>query len=248
MRAPAPTTAVPTRRATSERPLCWEADPYTRALRTGRGPLFLRSTAGWLLPLDVQRWCAEPDGADLTVLARCRGAVLDVGCGPGRLVRTLAARGHRALGIDISPEAVRCAARTGGPAMVRSVFDPLPDEGRWDTALLVDGNIGIGGNPAALLDRMAQIVRPSGTLLVETAPPGLHDDLDEHVEVHLDDGNGPHGDAFPWARVGPRALLRHSKPAGWTPACTWTAPDRRFVALVRHGTTADARRGVNDGA
>ena len=39
-----------------------------------------------------------------------------------------------------------------GPA--RDVFDPLPGEGRWETALLADGNIGIGGDPVALLRRL----------------------------------------------------------------------------------------------
>ena len=73
----------------------WCADPYADALRAGRGPLFLRRTDGWLLPLEVERWCAQADAADLSVLRRCEGAVLDVGCGPGRLVAALAARGRR---------------------------------------------------------------------------------------------------------------------------------------------------------
>ncbi|MBD0738247.1 methyltransferase type 12 [Streptomyces sp. CBMA29] len=210
----------------------WDADPYTRALRAGRGPLFLRSTTGWLLPLDVERWCAEPDDADLTVLARCGGAVLDVGCGPGRLVTALAVRGHRALGIDVSPEAVRRTARTGGPALMRSVFEPLPGEGRWDTALLIDGNIGIGGDPAALLRRMADITRPAGSLIVETLPPDVDDDIDEYVQVHLDDCRGRYGEVFPWARLGPRPLIRYAAAAGWTPSDAWTRSGRRFVTLA----------------
>ena len=67
-------------------PRPWSTDPYADALVTGRGPLFLRRTDGWLLPLEVERWCAQADAVDLTVLARCEGTVLDVGCGPGRLV------------------------------------------------------------------------------------------------------------------------------------------------------------------
>src|SRR5690606_38044438 len=116
----------------------WSADPYADALRAGRGPLFLRRTDGWLLPLDVERWCAEPDPADLDVLGRCEGAVLDVGCGPGRLVAALGARGHRALGIDVSEAAVAHTVGRGGQALLRSVFDPLPGTGRWGTALLAD--------------------------------------------------------------------------------------------------------------
>ena len=59
------------------------ADSYAAALRAGRGPLFLRRDDGWLLPLEVERWCARADQVDLDVLDRCEGTVLDVGCGPG---------------------------------------------------------------------------------------------------------------------------------------------------------------------
>ncbi|MGW7193061.1 class I SAM-dependent methyltransferase, partial [Streptomyces sp. NPDC054838] len=180
----------------------WSADPYTVALRSGRGPLFLRRGDGWLLPLDVERWCEEPDGADRTVLDRCRGTVLDIGCGPGRLVSALAARGHRSLGIDVSPEAVARTARSGGTALHRSVFDSLPGEGRWDTALLIDGNIGIGGDPAALLRRMAEVLARRGTLVVECAEV----EVDERCEVRVADGRGGLGSPFPWARVGAGAL------------------------------------------
>src|SRR3990170_4440480 len=91
-----PDTAAPDTAAPS-----WSADPYADALRDGRGPLFLRRTDGWLLPLEVERWCARADAADLSALRRCEGAVLDVGCGPGRLVAALALRGRTVLGIDV---------------------------------------------------------------------------------------------------------------------------------------------------
>ena len=162
----------------------WSADPYTDALRTGRGPLFLRRTDGWLLPLEVERWCAEADAADREVLRRCEGAVLDVGCGPGRLVAALAVQGRPVLGIDVSEAAVAHTVRLGGQALRRSVFEPVPGEGRWDTALLIDGNVGIGGDPHALLRRMSQLLTPGGLLVVETAPV----DVDERVRVRVADG------------------------------------------------------------
>ncbi|MFG2616276.1 class I SAM-dependent methyltransferase [Streptomyces sp. NPDC048507] len=207
----------------------WTADPYALALRNGRGPLFLRRGDGWLLPLDVERWCEAPDRADRTVLARCRGTVLDIGCGPGRLVAALAARGHRALGIDVSPEAVARTARAGGSALHRSVFDPLPGEGRWDTALLIDGNIGIGGDPAALLSRMAEVLAATGTLIVECEDV----DVDEHCEVRVADGRGAVGTPFTWARTGVRALTAHAAATGWSGTRRWTTAGRAFVELRR---------------
>ncbi|MFI1467737.1 methyltransferase domain-containing protein [Streptomyces wuyuanensis] len=207
----------------------WRADPYTEALRTGRGPLFLRRRDGWLLPLEVERWCEAPDSADLTVLRRCNGPVLDIGCGPGRLVVALPARGHRALGIDVSPEAVARTLRAGGAALLRSVFEPLPDEGRWGTALLIDGNIGIGGDPAALFRRAAEVTAPGAVLIAEASAED--EDADERVEVSVVNGTGERGAPFPWARLGARALCGHAAGAGWTPARRWTAAGRSFVEL-----------------
>ncbi|MGP9017431.1 methyltransferase domain-containing protein [Streptomyces sp. BR1] len=224
MTTTAATTATPTPSA-----LAWRADPYTDAIRSGRGPLFLHRHDGWLLPLEVERWCAAPDAADLTVLRRCRGAVLDIGCGPGRLVVALAALGTAALGVDVSPEAVRRTQRSGGSALCRSVFDPLPGEGRWQTALLVDGNVGIGGDPAALLARAAQLVDGKGQLIVEAAPF----DVDESVEVRVADGRGAFGSGFPWSRLGTAALLRYAHTTGWYAAQRWTSSGRPFVALRR---------------
>lgn len=220
----------------TSRPACaaasasWNAEPYADALRTGHGPLFLRRGDGWLLPLEVERWCSGPDEADLTVLARCRGTVLDVGCGPGRLVGELAARGRTVLGIDVSPEAVARTAATGGQALRRSVFEPLPGEGRWGTVLLLDGNLGIGGEPQALLRRLAAVLAPDGVLIAETAPV----DVDEsaHVRLVRDARPGaPAGTAFPWARLGTPALLRHATRLGWLPAGQWSVGGRCFAAL-----------------
>ncbi|MFD3761140.1 class I SAM-dependent methyltransferase [Streptomyces sp. NPDC058622] len=207
----------------------WQADPYADALRTGRGPLYLRRRDGWLLPLEVERWCAAPDAADGTVLSRCAGPVLDIGCGPGRLVAALAGLGHKALGVDVTPEAVARTVRAGGSALCRSVFDPLPREGRWGTVLLIDGNIGIGGDPAALLRRTSELTAPGGSLLVEVAEA----DVDERVEVYVDDGNGGRGASFWWSRLGARALSMAAADAGWAPYGSWQAAGRHFVHLRR---------------
>ncbi|MFF2200895.1 class I SAM-dependent methyltransferase [Streptomyces sp. NPDC058145] len=215
--------------STAGAPPAWAAcDPYAAALRSGRGPLFLRHTDGRLLPLEVERWCAGADAVDRAVLARCEGAVLDVGCGPGRLVAELAGQGRTVLGVDVSEAAVTRTITVGGQALRRSVFGPLPGEGRWGTVLLMDGNIGIGGDPGALLHRMGRLLCPGGLLMTETDPA----DLDERAEVRVvRHGRETVGEPFPWARIGTPALLRIADRAGWRTAAQWTAGARRFVAL-----------------
>jgi SAM-dependent methyltransferase len=219
----------------------WVEDPYAHALRTGRGPLYLRRMAPLaqgtadLLPLDVERWCAAPDAADTDVLRRCTGPVLDVGCGPGRLVVALAARGIPALGVDVSPAAVARTRRLGGAAVRRSVFDRLPRESRWGTVLLMDGNAGIGGDPVTLLARLRDAVRPGGRLLAEAAG----DDVDERLTVRVEDAHGRHGRPFSWARVGPTALLHAAAVTGWIVTGRWTAEGRPFVELHRPNAGPD---------
>ncbi len=122
--------------------------------------------------LQTCRWRGESDESDEPLLARCRGATVDIGCGPGRMTAALLGRGIAALGIDIVPAAVEQARARGGIALQRDVFSVLPGEGRWDTALLADGNIGIGGDPLRLLRRATQLLGQGGRVVVELAPPG----------------------------------------------------------------------------
>jgi SAM-dependent methyltransferase len=132
-------------------------------------PVSLRIRGGERVPLIVDRWLGDVDCVDRDALSRCRTPVLDVGCGPGRHVNELANRGVLALGVDISEAAVRLARVRGAPAIVASVFDRLPCS--WRSVLLLDGNIGIGGDPVALLRRVNELLAADGEVLVELAPP-----------------------------------------------------------------------------
>ena len=198
--------------------------PYARALSDPGRPLVLRTTTGRALVLDAARFTAPPDTADRAVLDRCHGPTLDLGCGPGRLVAELARRGVPALGVDVSPAAVRLGRATGAAVLRRSVFDQLPGTGRWPHALLMDGNIGIGGDPTALLARAAELLRPgTGEVVVETDPEDIHED---HV-VTFDGGGKPFG----WSRIGTEALTPIAVRLGFRLSAAWTTCGRRFVAL-----------------
>ena len=133
---------------------------YARAL-AGRVRPEVEHVDGSRTPLPVEGWLHESPG-DKSLLDRCEGPTLDIGSGPGRLTVALAERGIPALGIDITPYAVDLARSSGGLVMLRDVFGRVPGTGRWMTVLLADGNIGIGGDPAALLRRAGELLAPAG--------------------------------------------------------------------------------------
>ncbi|TVZ06517.1 class I SAM-dependent methyltransferase [Trebonia kvetii] len=201
---------------------------YEEALREQAPALVLRTADGRALPLQMSRFCGPPDTADEELLRHCRGPVLDVGCGPGRLTVALAELGIPALGVDISRTAVAQVHQAGAPALHRSVFDRLPGHGRWATVLLADGNIGIGGLPARLLERCAQLLAPDGRILIE-AEPG---NVDEQLTAWLEHPDGRRGPVFPWARMGTAALLRAAADAGLHVIGQWRHEDRAFVCAA----------------
>ncbi|HVN51222.1 MAG TPA: hypothetical protein VMT43_07310, partial [Acidimicrobiales bacterium] len=100
--------------------------------------------------------------------------------------------------IDASPYAIGRATARGAAVLERSLFDELPGEGRWPCVLLFDGNIGIGGDPVALLTRARQLLSPDGVMIVEVEPPGGTTATLTHVRLELD---GERSEWFPWAWV-----------------------------------------------
>ena len=166
--------------------------------------------------------------ADEVLLSRCEGPVLDVGCGPGRLVESLAARGVATLGIDISTRAVTQTSARGGSVLQRAVEHRLPGEGRWGTVLLADGNIGIGGDPGALLSRCHDLLTSGGVALVEA---DANDDTDLRVSLTLHCDDGRVSSPMPWARVGARPLVRLASRLGFVAVEEWRVDGRVFIAL-----------------
>ncbi len=189
--------------------------------------LCLETDAGTALEFPVDRWYAEPTSEEDALLDGLTGPVLDVGCGPGRHALALNRRGIVALGIDASPTAVALARRRGASAIERSVFDRVPAAGRWASALLLDGNIGIGGDPAVLLERVRRLLRPGGVIAVEVEPPGLEV---EELTVRLDDGCSRSA-WFGWARVGVDGIDGVATIAGLRVDDAWEGGDRWFARL-----------------
>jgi SAM-dependent methyltransferase len=229
------------------------ADVYGRALlsrlpgATATSTWRLRDTTDRVEDLDAEldRWLGSCGPADRSVLARCTGTTLDVGCGPGRFVAALTGAGVRTLGIDVSEVAVRLTRRRGGAAVLADVFGPVPSEGGWDGVLLLDGNVGIGGDPVHLVRRCAALLAPGGSLLVELGGRGrasgavrlrLEGDIERGIEGGIEGGDARTQEAgpwFAWARLSVDDVARVAAAAGVRVAAVWSEEDRWFADLVR---------------
>ncbi len=172
---------------------------YDRALTGER--CWVRRDDGRVSKLPVHSWLGgrhADDQFDTAVIEMCEGPTLDLGCGPGRLVAHLVQRGVPALGVDLSATAVRLARSSGAPALHRDLFEPLPGTGRWQTVLLADGNVGLGGDPARVLGRAAELLRSGGRCLAEFDSAAIGIDVG-WVRLESSSTIGPW---FKWASVG----------------------------------------------
>ncbi|OBG76171.1 methyltransferase type 12 [Mycobacterium sp. E2462] len=192
---------------------------YDRAL--GGQRCWIRHEDGSTRPLPVHRWlgvrCPDPEFArsaddrsddrsgdasdeafDEAVTQMCTGPTIELGCGPGRLVARLIRRGIPALGIDRSATAIALAGRGGAPVLLSDVFDPLPAMGFWQTVLLVDGNVGLGGDPARILGRAVELLARGGRCVAEFDAESIGI-CSRWVRLESADEVGPW---FRWASVG----------------------------------------------
>lgn len=202
--------------------------PYELSLGSA-GTLRMVADDGSSIVLEIERYLDDCDAVDNLVLERCAGPVLDIGCGPGRIVAALARRGVPALGVDIAGAAVRLARQRGADALRRDIFTRLPAEGRWRTAVLLDGNVGIGGDVDRLLRRLSELLATDGRAIIETASDV---DADEAKQVRFaaagDAGAGP---SFPWAVAGTTTLRAKAATAAMPVLAQWSCGARSFTEL-----------------
>jgi len=183
---------------------------------------------GRVLDLPAHRWFAAASAAEQRALDHAVGPALDIGCGPGRHLVALAERKVFAFGIDISTAFLDVARARGVNVLRRSVFDRVPGHGRWRSALLFDGNVGIGGDPLALLARVVELLRGDGRIIVEIEP-----EADEHevlvVRAETDAGAGPW---FRWTTVDHARLITIAAALDLGIVDVWESDRRHFAVLA----------------
>lgn len=226
-----------TERAVLPRPASSVQEPtsalYDRALvtwRRGRGQHLRATWDGWPVDVSLDRWCSPCGGADeaalrpLFALLPAGATVLDLGCGPGRHAAWLAARGVHVLGVDSSAVAVDMARTDRVAAQRRDALAPLP--GSWDAVLLLDGNIGLRGDPLLLLCRVRDLLELGGSCLVELD----EDEVTGRGRLVLHDGERASAPT-PWGRLGVRELPAVARCADFTVLRRWGAGSRTFALL-----------------
>ncbi len=202
---------------------------YEDALRgapEGAGALHAVGEDGSRRRLPLGRWLGTPDAAEEAVLERAVGPVLDLGCGVGRHVVALTRRGVRAVGVEISPVAATIARERGAEVIQASAFE-RPTTSEWRTILLLDGNIGIGGDATRLLRRAASLLLPRGAVLVELEAPAR---APRAQRVRLE---GAHVTShwLPWHFVDCEEIDHLARSSGLGVVERWGAGDRWFAQL-----------------
>ena len=179
------------------------------------------STAAWLRFQD--------DGMDVSrtklldeIMLRLAGdvggqRVADVGCGEGRFMRMLTARGARPIGFDPTPGMVAAARDRGSGDILRASGEMIPlASASCDLAVSYVTLVDIPDFRAAIAE-MARVLRPGGRLLVAnlcfvTASEGwAHDEAGRRTYHRVDRYVEEWSREFEW--VGIRIVNRH-RPLG----------------------------------
>ncbi len=93
--------------------------------------------------------------------------------------------------------------------------------------LLLDGNIGIGANPCALLRRARELLAPHGRVLAEVAPPAKRScDLTLCLQV-----GGRPAEWLPWSQVSATDVDKLASESGFMARRVWASGERWFAWL-----------------
>ncbi len=131
----------------------------------------IRRSDGYLdeMPSPANYFDVNVSEPEAEALQYVRGRVLDIGCGPGRVLLHLQERGLEVTGIDNSPLVVEVArARGARDVRLMSLTELDFPAGSFDTALFFGNNLGIAGNLKAtrnVFRALRDVLSPEGLII-----------------------------------------------------------------------------------
>ena len=108
---------------------------------------------------------------ELTV-ARPLGDLLDIGCGQGRILKLLASRAHRLVGVDIDSDARRMAraelllAGTANTTLRQGDMNALPFEDQEFDTIILDDVLADAKDPTGALNEAKRLLNVGGRMLL----------------------------------------------------------------------------------
>lgn len=162
------------------------------------------------------------------------GLLVDVGCGAGALLGVCRGRGWKALGFDVSPEAI-AAARAEGLEAVLEAWPPSTLSDATADAVAFINVLDHLASPCAALKEAWRVLRPGGFLYVRVPNAPMHLRVRRLLDV-LGLGRLPVFHVFGFGRA---SLHHHLVKAGFEVCGVQTAPpSQEFAYAVARGWKA----------
>lgn len=173
---------------------CWAAGgaPGVAYEMTERSDGFMKVNDASVYFTGRDAWPAH----ELAAVDAATGRVLDIGCGTGRHVSDLLARGVDAAGLEPSPGAAAVTRERGVPVIETTVEALDPAAGPFDTYLMLANNLALLGSPEhapRVLGALAAAAGPGARILGSCRAP-LNTNSPEHrryQERNRSDGRMP---------------------------------------------------------
>ena len=203
------------------------------ALRPRRSPAPRREVTSSVdaLDLDVARWSGDADAVDLMVVSRCEPPVLDLGCGPGRMVVALNRSG-------------RSGPRGGHLGRCRRD----QHEPGWTGSASADQRLAAGRRPLGHRTAGRQqrrdgrrprgpappLLRPGRARRPGHLPKSTRARTGTRCTRSSCPADGRRSLPLPWGRIGARTLTRVASALDLLVAEEWSAGGRVFVSLRKN--------------